>query len=66
MIKGAEQLIRYYTVAGDTKSGGEFEYTFRFYKDAKSKYDRITGVAYKSIVATDDKNGDMIIERAAE
>lgn len=59
-------MIRYYTVAGDTKKGGEFEYIFHFYKDAKNKFDKISGAAYKSIIATDDKNGDMIIERAAE
>ena len=59
-------MIRYYTVSGDTKKGGEFEHIFHFYKDAKNKFDRISDVAYTSIVATDDKNGDMIIERAAE
>ena len=59
-----EQMIRYYTVTGDTKNGGDFEYTYHFYKDAKRKFDSITDVAYKSIIATDDKKGDSIIERA--
>ena len=59
-------MTRYYTVSGDTKNGGEFEFTFHFYKDAKAKYDKIIGAAYKSITATDDKAGEMIIERAAE
>ena len=54
-------MIRYYTVTGDTKNGGEFEYTYRFYALAKAKYDKIKNVAYKSIIATDDETGDKVI-----
>lgn len=59
-------MIRYYTVAGDLKTGFDFEYTFNHYKPAKEKYDSIEtgrGITYKSLTATDDKDGDIILER---
>ena len=56
-------MIRYYTVSGDTQNGQDFEYIFRFYKDAEAKYNKITGVPYKSLKATDDKKGEIIVMR---
>ena len=59
-------MIRYYTVSGDTRNGHDFEYLFYHYRDAKKKYDSIqtgSGITYKSLTATDDKEGDQILER---
>ena len=59
-------MIRYYTVSGDLYNGFDFEYTFNHYRQAKEKYDSIAlghGVTYKSLTATDDHDGDKILER---
>lgn len=56
-------MVRYYTVSGDLKNGYDFEYTFRFAKDAEAKYESITssGVTYKSLWVFDDDRGDCLI-----
>lgn len=56
-------MIRYYTVSGDTKNGHDFEYIFRFCRDAEEKYNKIKDVPYKSLKATDDKKGEIIVMR---
>lgn len=56
-------MIRYYTVSGDLDNGYDFEYIFRFHKDAEAKYSQITHVPFKSLTATDDKEGDITLMR---
>lgn len=59
-------MIRYYTVSGDLENGFDFEYTFNHYRQAKDKYDSINRgrwITYKSLTATDDREGEIILER---
>ena len=59
-------MVRYYTVSGDLKNGFDFEYVDYHEKQARDKYDSIRiggGITYKVLIATDDKNGDIIIAR---
>lgn len=57
-------MIRYYTVAADLKTGYDIDYSFYHLKDAEAKYDSLTNanVTYKSITATDDKTGDILLK----
>ncbi len=55
-------MIRYYSVVGDTRRGEPFEYCFNHLKDAEKKYKEITGVPYKALLATDDKQGEILVD----
>lgn len=53
---------RTYYVEGDLDNGYDFEYFFRWYKDAEKKYNSIKNVPYKHILMSDPENGDTIIK----
>lgn len=57
-------MIRYYTVAADLKTGYDIDYSFNHLKDAEAKYESLTeaNVTFKSITASDDQTGELILK----
>ena len=54
-------MVRGYTVFCDLWNGGETEDNFRFREDAEKKFDSISNVPYKVLIACDDKTGDAVV-----